>query len=245
LGEILEREFPLSTVVVIDVLDETANALQAFGFKIEATFTLKKANQSLDELAAYPLIVIGVSFFPIRRNIITRLRRSCPNSCLISLRQSIDPEKPGDWIVADFYFGSSTPDQVWKSARKLTRLFPIRADDSIAPQPDIFKFERILELLNSGYPDPDFSLERLAKQFGTNPAALSRLFNRFFRKGFRTKLTEVRIAAAKALLTDGQDRTIREIARLVGFSDSDYFSRVFKSITGQRASDFRNDQRRD
>ncbi len=56
-------------------------------------------------------------------------------------------------------------------------------------------------------------------------------------------IAERRVAAAKLLLT-ANDRPISEVAESVGISDYNYFTKVFRSITGMTPSAFRSQHRR-
>jgi AraC-like DNA-binding protein/quercetin dioxygenase-like cupin family protein len=84
----------------------------------------------------------------------------------------------------------------------------------------------------------DFSINDLAARVYLSPD--------YFRKVFRdiTSLTPVeyinkmRVAKATQLLKE-TTCTIAEIAEMVGISDSNYFSRLFRSITGTSPSDLR------
>ena len=68
-----------------------------------------------------------------------------------------------------------------------------------------------------------------------------RYFLRVFQETYHTTpkayITQLRIAHARTLLTHSE-KPITEIAFDCGYSDSNYFSRVFKKITKQRRSGF-------
>lgn len=80
--------------------------------------------------------------------------------------------------------------------------------------------------------DTDLSLEWIAEKLGVTTEHLSRRFSNEVGKNFITYLTEYRIEMAKQYLTDGKHK-IYEAAAMVGFTDSKYFSRVFKKYTGK------------
>jgi len=86
--------------------------------------------------------------------------------------------------------------------------------------------------------EEDIDLELLAKDSGLHPTYFQKLFTAAFGCSPARKLTTYRIARARGLLHD-DNRTISEIARMCGFSYQSYFSRVFKEITRQTPSQYR------
>ena len=51
-------------------------------------------------------------------------------------------------------------------------------------------------------------------------------------------LTKYRIKVAKKLLTDDPDMMVKEVANIVGFKESYYFSKTFKRETGMWPTEF-------
>jgi two-component system response regulator YesN len=82
------------------------------------------------------------------------------------------------------------------------------------------------------------SLESVAESIALSPPYFSRLFSSQVGKTFIDYLTELRIAKASQLLRDSQ-LSIKEICSAVGYSDPNYFSRIFKKVTGRTPSEFR------
>ncbi len=78
----------------------------------------------------------------------------------------------------------------------------------------------------------------LAKEFGFVPSYISRLFKR--QKGVSPNefITNYRIELAKKLITENSDMRIKEVADLVGFKESYYFSKTFKRKTGVWPTEF-------
>lgn len=76
-----------------------------------------------------------------------------------------------------------------------------------------------------------FTLEEAAEYCHCNPQYLSRLFHREMKKTVMEYANEVRITIAERMLKSREYR-IREVARMTGFEDEFYFSKVFKQITG-------------
>lgn len=74
-------------------------------------------------------------------------------------------------------------------------------------------------------------LEDLAEECKLSPSYLSRLFSNHLGMGFVEYLHQLRVEAAQKLLEKPGYR-IKEIARMVGFKDPNYFSRVYRRIVG-------------
>jgi two-component system, response regulator YesN len=81
-------------------------------------------------------------------------------------------------------------------------------------------------------------LEDLAEIAGFSAPYLSRIFKKEFGMSFTSYVNHLRIKDAKEMLND-QDLSIKEISFMLGFSDSNYFARVFKKETGINASQYK------
>ena len=75
------------------------------------------------------------------------------------------------------------------------------------------------------------SLEQAAYAVGISPNRLSRLFCEEVGKGFSDFLIEHRIEKAKAMLLQ-PGASIKQVSMSCGYSDPNYFSRLFKKVTG-------------
>lgn len=84
----------------------------------------------------------------------------------------------------------------------------------------------------------DISLTTLSELFHINSAYLSEIFKVEIGKNFSEYLTEVRVKEAKKFLEDPHLKII-DVANLVGFSSSAYFSTVFKKHVGDTPANYR------
>ena len=84
----------------------------------------------------------------------------------------------------------------------------------------------------------DISMQEVAEDMGYSDAYFSKLFKQYFNQNFTAYLTEYRIKMAKELLTD-TNNSIKDISRMVGYEDSNYFAKIFKRIVGEIPSKFR------
>ncbi|MEH7387976.1 response regulator [Bacillus sp. JJ1521] len=85
----------------------------------------------------------------------------------------------------------------------------------------------------------EISLTTLSNLFHINSAHLSETFKHHVGKNFSDYLVNLRMEKAAELLKDNQLKII-DVANLVGFSSSGYFSTVFKKHYGQTPIEFRN-----
>ena len=85
-------------------------------------------------------------------------------------------------------------------------------------------------IIRARYAEP-VSLEMVAKELYITPMYLSRIFKKGTGKNFREYLIEVRMSKAQKLLKTGE-LTVHEIASMVGYDDSSYFSRSYKRQFG-------------
>ena len=77
----------------------------------------------------------------------------------------------------------------------------------------------------------DISMQDLAKKMNYSEAYFCKLFKQCFNKNFTAYLTEYRVKEAKKML---EQPTIN-----VRYTDSNYFTRVFKRVTGQTPTEYR------
>ena len=82
------------------------------------------------------------------------------------------------------------------------------------------------------------SLHGISQQLFLSPAYLSLLFKTSTGKTFTERLTDIRIQKAKHLLINPEHKTY-EVAEMVGYQDSRYFSQVFRKKTGVLPSEYR------
>ncbi|OOP72783.1 response regulator transcription factor [Clostridium beijerinckii] len=88
--------------------------------------------------------------------------------------------------------------------------------------------------------DEKLTLESVSKAVYLNKSYISHIFRRETGISFVEFITDVKIDRAKILLLDNE-RKICEIALLIGYSDAEYFSKIFKLKTGLTPTQFREE----
>ncbi|MBU5484745.1 response regulator [Clostridium sp. MSJ-11] len=101
--------------------------------------------------------------------------------------------------------------------------------------------EKAIQFINDNY-SKEITLEDISSHVHLNPQYFSRFFKSKANINFVDYLSKVRIEKSKAQLIDS-DKNIGYIALNVGFTDSAYFSKVFKKITGVSPYKFRKDNK--
>ncbi|MBR1565610.1 MAG: response regulator [Oscillospiraceae bacterium] len=90
----------------------------------------------------------------------------------------------------------------------------------------------------------DVSLDSISDILNINASYFSMLFKRFFGVNFVDYLTGLRIGAARDLLSD-PFLTTAEVANMVGYESPNYFTRVFKKVTGMTPTEYRRQNGKD
>lgn len=91
--------------------------------------------------------------------------------------------------------------------------------------------QRGYEYIRENYKTPDFNYKELCRATGLEYAYFSKLFKKTFKMSPVRFVTKMRIDYAKELLITNR-RSVSEIAEICGFSNTYYFSNVFKKQTG-------------
>ena len=97
--------------------------------------------------------------------------------------------------------------------------------------------QRVQSIIQTRYAE-DIVLQEIAAELGFTAGYLSTLMKKYTGMTFLEYLTDVRINAAKVLLSETSQK-VYEIAQAVGYPDQFYFSRTFKRITGVSPAEFR------
>jgi two-component system response regulator YesN len=97
--------------------------------------------------------------------------------------------------------------------------------------------KRVKSMIHEFY-QSGITLDEIGAKLDITPEYLGTLFHREMGVTFSTYVKNFRIGKAKELLC-GTQLKLYEIAERVGYSDSKYFSKVFKEVTGQLPTEYR------
>ena len=84
----------------------------------------------------------------------------------------------------------------------------------------------------------EISMQSVAKAMNYSDAYFCKLFKQCFKVNFSAWLNEYRIDRAREMLQNTR-LSVREVSTACGYSDANYFARVFKRITGKTPSEYR------
>lgn len=104
-------------------------------------------------------------------------------------------------------------------------------------------YDQILNILviQKKYKDPNYSAKSLAKELSTNTRYISAVINSRFGMNYSSLINQYRIRDAKHLLTDKRykDKTVEEIATLIGFNNRQSFYAAFYKNVGETPNGYR------
>ena len=133
-----------------------------------------------------------------------------------------------------------------EAGRKLAELAPMApepaADTAEAEDRNALVMAHVRRYMEDNYMF-DLSLDSVSEILHISPAYLSAQFKKYQKMNFLDCLTELRINAAKQLLTDPL-RSAAEVASMVGYKDASYFARAFKKRTGMTPTQYRREAAR-
>lgn len=99
---------------------------------------------------------------------------------------------------------------------------------------------RIKKYVSQNYENPWLSIKEIADAMGKSVSNICVVFKRETGITLNQFLTDVRIDAAKTLL-DNPRNSIKTVAEKSGYTDSSYFTRIFKKHTGMTPSEYRGE----
>ncbi len=117
-------------------------------------------------------------------------------------------------------------------------LLYLKAEDIPAPVfQSVSIYDEMLKFISENY-DQNISLEDVAKKCNYSTDYVRHLFKKHTGMTFGNYLTNLRISQARLLLSS-TDKSVSQIASLVGFDNPDYFTNVFKKKTNLSPREFR------
>ena len=113
---------------------------------------------------------------------------------------------------------------------------PVRREEDEDMRTAIIRAE-ISRFIDAHYRE-DISMQDAAAALRYSDAYFCKLFKQCFKVNFSAYLNEYRVNKARQLILDPR-LSLKDIGAAVGYSDANYFTRVFKRLTGQTPSEYR------
>ena len=113
---------------------------------------------------------------------------------------------------------------------------PVRREEDEDVRTAIIRAE-IGSFIDAHYRE-DISMQDAAAALRYSDAYFCKLFKQCFKVNFSAYLNEYRVNKARQLMLDPR-LNMKDIGAAVGYSDANYFTRVFKRLTGQTPSEYR------
>lgn len=184
-------------------------------------------------------IIIGAPKYPVRRPFISQLREAYANVPILILRRVEVENGDGEIIRGEFVLSDQPHKNDLELVEAVRKIFPIKPCQHTDKELNFDTVRNVMRIIADNYADPDLDLEKVAKSLPISPVQLSHILNQEVGVSFRHLLRHTRIEEAKRLLASHR-YSVKEVAVRVGFTDSHYFSRTFKELTGQSASEYRS-----
>lgn len=99
-------------------------------------------------------------------------------------------------------------------------------------------YNKLEEYIRTNMSEP-ITVSTLAEKFNFNSSYIIRVFKKYSGEPPMKFLTSIRINEAKRLIESQAGLDFKVIAEIIGYSEQQYFSRVFKNITGMSPSEYR------
>ena len=113
---------------------------------------------------------------------------------------------------------------------------PVRREEDENVRTAIIRAE-ICNFIEAHYRE-DISMQDAAAALRYSDAYFCKLFKQCFKVNFSAYLNEFRVGRAQQLILDPR-LSLKDVGAAVGYSDANYFTRVFKRLTGQTPSEYR------
>ena len=114
-------------------------------------------------------------------------------------------------------------------------------DESVARSKNHIRINKVLKYIEMNYTER-ICIDETAAMAGVSKYYFCKLFKKMTNKTLSDYVNNLRISEAVNLLTD-TDMSVTDVATTVGYSDINYFSRLFKNVNGISPSMMRKNHR--
>lgn len=229
------------TILAVDCCEHIIEALEGV-----PTSKLKSVS-SRDDLEkiindnGIKLIVIGATESPVRKIFLNRLKKFSPETPMLFFRrETIDYATSRETLRGEFLLSDQRRSLDLELVREIRRILPLEPCPHHQTESENDLVHDVTRVILENYSDAGLNLRRVAGKLSVSPTKLSQFLNRQVNISFRQMLRQIRIEEAKRLLATHRF-SVKEVSRRVGFSDSHYFSRTFKELTGLNPTQYEHD----
>lgn len=156
---------------------------------------------------------------------------------LISITDNAEELISIEFELNELLFNATSLKDVWENILEKVELLQTMKEDTANNNEQLFFF--ILSYLENNM-GKNLSLNHVCKYFGVSQTTLSRWFRDYGNTTFNRYLTHIRIDQAKKIILSNPDIYIKDVSKMVGYTDQFYFSRLFRTVEGKSPSDFIN-----
>lgn len=151
-----------------------------------------------------------------------------------------------DQIGDEFYFRLNPAPRI-SEAKNLSELTTALGDifdaicekqNSAQQEPKPQWVDKMAVYIEQHYTNENLGLTEVSSAFGITPSYATRVFKQYTGRGIYETIQHVRLTAAKELLHT--DKTMKQIAEMVGYTSFLSMNRAFKKYEGTTPSQFRN-----
>jgi AraC-like DNA-binding protein len=146
----------------------------------------------------------------------------------------IEPQVERLWLLAEHARGRVGPELDGLTEALLARVLRLAEE---APEPTSRRIQQVVEWLQKHFDQP-ISIADLAEDFGYSEGYFFRAFRRYTGQSPAAYLTAIRMQHAVQIM-QRTTLTFDRIARIVGYQDPLYFSRLFRKTYSQSPSAYR------
>lgn len=150
------------------------------------------------------------------------------NRLTASVRYDLEEQPDNFWILRVRYFLISILFATTADFYLNFRQYELYSDRLVADVASYF-WEHLRD---------EITLESVLRRFSVNKNTLNDAFNKEFSMSAMSYLEKLRVDLAKRIL-QFEDEPVSEISLICGYSETNYFAKVFKKHTGQTPSEYR------
>jgi AraC-like DNA-binding protein len=189
-------------------------------------------DKDFTDKSIYQDALLLLEFNRLARNAVyyslTELEFEAVNRLYMSVRYDLVEQPDNYWILRTRYF-------------IISLLFTATADFYInCRQYELYKDPLVARVASYFWDHlgDEITLDSVLKRFSVNKNTLNEAFNNEVSMSCMAYLEALRVDLAKKILQFG-DEPVSEICQICGYSEINYFSKVFKKLTGQTPTEYR------